>query len=61
MLFRSLDTPNVQDPSADADNQTAATGAGSSDAADGSDSAQQPPQQSGDATFSSSQDQHSNQ
>ena len=28
---------------------------------DGNDSAQQPPQQSGDATFSSSEDQHSNQ
>ena len=57
-----LDTPNVQDPSAEAGDQTAATtNTGSSDAADGSDSAQNPSQQSGSATFSSSEDQHSNQ
>ncbi len=56
-----LDTPNVQDPSAEAGDQTAAAGAGSSDAADGSDSDQKPSQQPGSATFSSSEDQHSNQ
>jgi len=56
-----LDTPNVQDPSAESGNQTAATGTGSSEAADGSDSDQKPSQQPGSATFSSSEDQHSNQ